>query len=73
MTTPQSVNPKDLKVHQAMASVIAKAREKGWPCRVQSTLTDGSVVVRTVNEDKCDGDWQKLVSIPYEMLQDDEA
>ena len=71
MPTPESANPKDLRVHAAMAHVIAKAKEKGWPCRVQSTLTDGSQVVRTVNEDKCDGEWQKLISIPYEMLNDD--
>ena len=79
MTTPDiTSSSKDLKVHQAMAQVIAaKLGRRAGPAAA-STLTDGTLKStnkcrgRTVNEDKTDdGDWQKLVSIPYEMLNDD--
>ena len=71
MTTPDSVNQRDLKCYKAMANVMAAAEKHGYPCRVQVTLSDGTQVTHTNDLGRSEGEWKKLVSIPYEMLADD--
>ncbi len=71
MIIPDSLNSKDLKCYKAMAQVMAAAEKHGYPCRVQVTLSDGTRVTHTNDQARAEGDWKKLVSIPYELLEDD--
>ena len=68
MIVPDSLNPRDLACYKAMAQVMAAAEKNGYPCRVQVTLSDGTQVTHTNDQARKEGDWKKLVSIPYEML-----